>query len=186
MVRPWFWALAIGALFAFPLVRTFLRPAPRLPPVRAQVPRFTLVREGGAEFGSNELQGKVWVAARFAVDAQRPQMRAELELERRMRKLADAFELTSFAPDASPPELADWSRTHQIYARRWALVTGTPEKLAPVLAALELDAPGGASDSTLVLVDTHGRVRGRYDASPTDKDSLEQLVFDAALLVNNY
>lgn len=186
MVRPWFWLLAIGALFAFPLVRVFLRPAPRLPPVRAQVPRFSLVRESGAPFGSNDLQGKVWVAARFAVDAERPQMRAELDLERRMRKLADAFELVTFAPDSSPPELADWSRAHQLYARRFALVTGTPDAMKPVLAALELDAPGGASDSTLVLVDPHGRVRGRYDASPADHDALEQLVYDAALLVNNY
>ncbi len=186
MVRPWFWVLAIGALFAFPLVRTFLRPPPRLPPVRAQVPRFQLVRESGAPFGSNELSGKVWVAARFAVDAERPQARAQLELERRMRKLADAFEQVTFAPDASPPQLADWAAAHKIYSRRWALVTGTPAALAPVLAALELDAPGGASDSTLVLVDSHGRVRGRYDAGPADREAMDQLIYDAALLVNNY
>jgi len=186
IVRPWFWALAIGTLFALPLVRTFLRPAPKLPPVRGAVPAFALTRETGQPFASGELDGKVWVAARFSVDAERPQARAMFELERRMRKLGDAFELVSLAPDSTPPALADWAERHKTYARRWALVTGAPAALAPLMKALELDTPGGASDATLVLVDIHGRIRGRYDASPADKDSLEQLIYDAALLVNNY
>jgi hypothetical protein len=36
------------------------------------------------------------------------------------------------------------------------------------------------------LIDTHRRIRGFYDVQPSDRDSLDQLVYDAALLVNNY
>src|SRR5262245_4600077 len=45
--RWWFWATLVGTLFALPLVRTFLREPPVMPPVLGQAPDLSLTRESG-------------------------------------------------------------------------------------------------------------------------------------------
>jgi hypothetical protein len=173
--------VAIGALFALPLVRSFLRPPPKFPPVRGRIGEFQATRETGQPFSARDLRGKVWVAARFSVDDKRPASRAMLTLERRMRKLGDAFELVSVGRD-DVAVLREQALNHRTNPRRWALVHDD----GPLAAALHLDGAAGSSDNELVLVDANLQVRGFYDAGASDADMLEQLVYDAALLVNGY
>ncbi len=188
--RPWFWALGVGILFGLPLVRSLMMPKPVMPAVRGEVPAFSLTRETGAPFGANDLQGRVWIAARFNTDEKQAATHAMLDLERRMRKLADAFELVSVDASAGPvAPIADWARAHKTNPRRWAFLTGAPADVDKVISALHLDAQGAAqhaADTELVLIDTHLRIRGFYDVGPNDRDTMEQLIYDAALLVNNY
>ncbi|MFI5289446.1 MAG: SCO family protein [Polyangia bacterium] len=192
--RRWFWALVIGTLFSLPLVRALLRPPPKFPPVRGLAPIFTLTRENGKAFGSHDLVNKVWVVSRFTDDDSMLSMRTMHELERHMRKLADEFELVSVVVDPavdSTARLADWAKVHKTNPRRWALLDGPLPELRRVRGALDLD-PSRVSADPLVLVDRRGRIRGIYDITgdpTTDKNAkatLQQIMFDAALLVNGY
>jgi protein SCO1/2 len=187
--RPWFWAVAIATLFAFPLVRSLMRDPPRLPPVMGQLPYFALTDERGEIWNSRALDGRVWVAGFLVVD--RPgsdATRTMEELEKRMRKLADAFHLVTVTLDPehdTPARLTDWARSHHANPRRWTFLTGPRPEVERLAQAFSAMAFGTAPpEARLALVDAHGRIRGAYD--PSQKDAVEQLVFDAALLVNNY
>ena len=190
--RPWFWALAVGTLFALPLLRVFFRDPPKLPPIRGNVPAFQLTRETGQPYGTKDLEGKVWVVSRFNLDDATPGMKTMHSLERHMRKLGDGFMLISLAVDPTrdtPDALAAYSSGHKTNGRRWALLTGTLDELKQVRSALMVDPSRFATDP-LVLVDAHLRIRGVYDAASGTaadaKDTMDQLMYDAALLVNNY
>jgi hypothetical protein len=168
--KPWFWALGVTMLFALPLGRALTSPPPKFPPVLGTFPAFD---------GSASVAGKVWVAAAFGADRPTPATTRMRELERHMRKLGDTFHLVSLSTDP-PARLDAWAAEEKINRRRWSLVHVAPETLDRLLAAV----PAAARDTTLVLVDAHGRMRGRYD---TDKDdALETLIYEAALLVNDY
>jgi hypothetical protein len=187
--RWWFWVLSIGALFAFPLVRVFVRPAPKLPPIVGTAPAFQLVRESGAPFGKRDLDGKVWVATRFDARDEAPVTRALDELRRRLKNLGDELTLVAVADREDAATLSAWAQKRQLNPKRWVLVTGAPEALRPVREALRIE-PGRASTDPLVLVDGAGQLRGVYDVSAgTQKDAreaIDQLVYDAGLLVNRY
>src|SRR5437867_3538011 len=115
VARPWFWALGVVILFSLPLVRTLMAKPPALPEIMGQLGDFRLVRENGNSFGSRELTGKVWVAQFFS-PAENPSRATMESLERRMRKLGDAFFLVSFTvkPETDTVErLAVYAREHQ-------------------------------------------------------------------------
>jgi cytochrome oxidase Cu insertion factor (SCO1/SenC/PrrC family) len=184
--RWWFWAILVGTLFGLPLVRVFMREAPAMPPVLGQVPDKKLMREGGRELPLGSLAGKVWIASRFSSDDATTAMQAMHALEKRMRKLGEAFMLVSLAVDPArdtPEALVAWAHDHRTNPRRRALVTGPIEDLKEARSALRLDPSRLAADP-LVLVDAAGKIRGIYDSS--QKDHVDQLVSDAALLVNAY
>src|SRR6185503_15228455 len=148
----------------------------------------------GKPFGEKDLANKVWVVSRFSDDDADATMKVMHLLERHMRKLADAFELVSVVIDPqvdTVPRLADWAKVHHTNARRWALLDGTLPELKRVRSALAID-PSRVSTNPLVLVDGRGRIRGIYDipgdpeTDKISKDTFQQLMFDAALLVNGY
>jgi hypothetical protein len=178
--RWWFWVLAVGVLMGLPLVRAFLRPMPKLPPMLGVVPAFHLTRESGAPFSSVDLHTKVWVAAPFG-DESRITMKAMHELARHMQKLAEAFELVSVTdPGTTPGTLAAWAAGQKINARRWVALAG---ETRPLREALGFDA----HPDRLVLVDVRGRIRGTWDVS--DKrlsEQLEDIMFAAELVVHEY
>jgi hypothetical protein len=169
--------LAVGLLTALPLVRAFLRPLPKMPPVLGAVPAFHLVRESGAPFSSVDLHTKVWIASSFA-DEQRPPMKAMHELELHMRKLAEAFELVSVAePSTAPGTLAAWATEHKVNPRRWVALAGDTK---PLRDALGLET----HPDRLVLVDQRGRIRGTWDSF--DPKDLDDIMYAAELVVHEY
>jgi protein SCO1/2 len=199
--RPLFWVVVVGTLFGLPLLRSLLRPRPEMPPTLATLPHFSFTRENGSHFGTDELHDKVWIAARFDRDDAGEISRAMHDLERRMRKLGESFELVSLGTSGeTPAELAAYAQEHHTNPRRWALVTATSPDEARTFAAvrrsLELDS--FKFSAPLALVDRQGHLRGVYDlsldavtAGRTDAKTpppatMDQLVYDAALLVNGY
>lgn len=188
--KPWFWAACVGTLFGLPLIRSLLRPTPVAPGIRSTVAPFSLIRQTGEPYGLDALRGKVWVVSRLGAD-DAPQMKAMHELERHMRNLAEAFMLVSIADDPgqqTPATLQAWATQHKSNPRRWTLLTGAPDEVSRVRASLEIE-PGHAVPYPLTLVDAHGRIRAVYDAGgiPADvHEMLEQLQYDAALVVHEY
>ena len=154
------------------------------------MPPFTLVRQTGEPYGLFDLRGKVWVVSRLGAD-DAPQMKAMHQLELHMRNLAESFMLVSVADDPAkqtPAVLQAWATEHKTNPRRWTQVTGAPDEVARVRTTLEID-PGHAVPYPLTLVDSHGRIRAVYDAGgiPSDvHDMLEQLMYDAAVVVHEY
>lgn len=194
--RPWFWALAVGFLFGLPLVRVFTRTPPTLPEVRGAVPDFTLTRETGAPFTAKDLESRVWVVSLFHPQDGTRAMKAMHTLERRMRKLGDGFVLVSLAVDPvrdTRERMAAYAREHKTHPRRWVFLTPKNPAERDALKAIRAQVPVDPSRlamDPLVLVDGRRRVRGVYDVNldekPAPDAALEQLVYDAALLVNNY
>jgi protein SCO1/2 len=180
--RWWFWLVFLAVAFGVPLGRSLTLPAPKLPPVVRALPAFSLTREDGRPFGTVDLAGKVWVADTFVTGGAAPATARMAELERRMRKLGEAFHLVSFA--LGPTEsarLAERARELKANPRRWTFLLGPPEAVAAVVDGL---GAKGAPDGRLYLIDSHSRLRGSYEAA--DSAALEELIYDAALLVNNY
>lgn len=183
--RWWFWVIFVGLAFGVPLGRSLRMPTPSLPPVLDQIEPFVLLDQNGSPYGLEQLRDKVWVAD-LAAGELTPQPALE-ELEKRMRKLGDAFHLVTFAMpppgmDASSfgPRLLAFARSQHANPRRWTFVTGAPARLGPPLGRLKL----ARGEAKLALVDGRGRLRGLYEVA--DKASMEELIFDAALLVNHY
>jgi protein SCO1/2 len=191
--RPVFWVVAVGCLFGLPLVRALNRPVPKMPPVHATVPPWSLTREDGKPFGSTELAGKVYIAARRDKDGT-PVMKSMVDLSVHMRKLAEAFALVTIAADPSvdtQPALKEWADANHVNPRRWVLVTGAEPEVRKLRDALGVNPqPAGfGAVEPMVLIDGRGRVRGTYDAfgtEPQRKEMLDQLMYDASLVVHEY
>jgi len=178
--RRWFWLLAVLILFGTPLVRTFVRRAPHVPPVGSAVPPFALVRESGAAFNPATVSGRVWVAAWVepgdpAADAT---LEALLKVQHRLRNMGDAVRLVTFSSRPSTPQIMEGlARAHHYNARMWLFATGDPGELAKLREAFGLLRP--ASEPFLWLVDGKGRLRGAYS-----RENLDPLVEDLSVLVN--
>jgi protein SCO1/2 len=188
--RPWFWAIAIAVLFLQPLVRTFLRERPQLPPVGAQLSPFELVRETGARFGTRELTGRVWIASFAPTDDGARELGASLaKVQRRLRHMGDSYRIVTFATDpARDTVAAEAALARSLHAnpRAWCFVTGDAAALASVAADFHY-TPGR---DLVTLVDQAGRVRGQYDprlpVGEGNQKGQDALVADLGLLVNSY
>jgi hypothetical protein len=165
--RPWFWIVAISILFLQPLVRTFLRERPQLPPVGAAAPSFELTRETGAPLRSEDLAGKVWVAAFGDESALAP-------IQKRLRHMGDSYRLITFALDGG--DLAARARAVHANPRSWFFVTGDRAVLERVAAPFPHDR--------VTLIDQSGRMRGDYDLA--DRSEADALVATLGLLANSY
>jgi protein SCO1/2 len=197
VARPLFWVVAVALMAVAPIASSLrLRPPPPLP-VLATLPPFELVDQDGRRFGSQELEGRVWVASfiftRCATIC--PAITARMaRIQDRTRELATAFHLVSFSVDPgydTPARLAEYARVHRASPRRWSFLTGPEEAVKRAVASgLKVSMGGGAGgdpaeifhDSHLVLVDGRGRIRAYYDSD--EAKAVDQVVRDAGLLVN--
>ena len=197
VARPIFWVLVVAAMATAPVVSSLRTRLPPPLPVLAELPRFELVDQDGRRFGSQELEGRVWVASfiftRCATIC--PAITARMaRIQDRTRELAPAFHLVSFSVDPdydTPARLAEYARHHRASPRLWSFLTGPEEAVKDaVVKGLKVSmgraAGGGPGDifhgSHLVLVDGRGRVRGYYDSE--DQQAVDHVVRDAGLLVN--
>ena len=178
--RWWVWALAIAILFAQPLVRTFIRPAPHAPPQGVGLPAFHLVREDGSPFDPHEVSGRVWVAQFVQPGA--PEADGALEtmlaLQKRLRNMGDSVRLVTLPSDDSGPStevMKGLAKAHHANTRVWVFATGDTMDLAHLRAGFGV--AGGKTDPRFYLVDARGHLRGAYEA-------LDPLVEDLAVLVN--
>lgn len=195
--RPLFWVLLVGGIASWPIVWSASAPLPGALPIVATLPRFELTSHTGAAFGSEELDGRVWVASFIFTrcPSMCPRISATMaRVQGRTRQLVPDFHLVSFSVDPehdTPAVLGEYARAHRASPRAWTFLTGTP---AAVRAAVEgglkvaygeePSAAGGIfHTSHIVLVDRAGRIRGYYDSLV--EDDVDRLVRDVGWLVNS-
>jgi len=196
--RPSFWALFVGALFAWPIAWSIAAPLPPRLPVLAVLPPFELTDQDGRPFGTKELEGRVWVASFIFTRCTTvcPAVTTRMaKVQDRTRQLAPAFHLVSFSVDPgydTPERLAEYARVHHASPRLWSFLTGDEAAVKETVVkglktAMGREGPEGAPEgifhgSHLVLVDARGRVRAYYD--PDEPAAVDTLVRDVGLLVN--
>jgi hypothetical protein len=197
--RPVFWVVLVSALFAFPLVRSFLRPLPPERPMLGELPTFVTAQVAGVNAGqtlsSESLRGKVWVATFIEpTDPDCERLGEVLEhVQRRSRNLGDAWRMVSFVPGGAEPEVVNaYAQRRHPNALRWFFAAVPPPiesavENAMYRAAVLAPLPGtGASrvhgKHLGVLIDGHGRIRGLYDLlTPSGENAV---LMDMGLLAN--
>jgi protein SCO1/2 len=195
--RPLLWIAVVAALAAWPLVWSVRTALPAPPPVLGSVPPFRLVAQDGRPFGSDQLDGRVWVASFIFTrcDTVCPRVTARMaKVQSRTRNLGPALHLVSFSVDPdhdTPARLAEYARAHHANPRTWTFLTGPAGEVRETIegglrVGMSRDpadpTPAGISHGAhLVLVDGARRIRGYYD--PDTPEAIEHLVRDAALLV---
>jgi protein SCO1/2 len=158
-------------------------------PVLATLEPFSLTRESGKPFISQELSGAPWVANFIFTRCpnQCPLMTARLATLQ--RSIPSRVRLVSFSVDPlydTPDVLKSYALKFGADPGRWAFLTGDREVLRRVRANFKL---GESEDPSLhslryVLVDDEGRVRGYYDSE--DNDSLKKLIEDVGKVAKDH
>ena len=182
--------LALGAL----LLAGCRREAPK--PLYA-VGEFSFTDQNGARFGSQDLQGQVWVAAFFFTRCPTvcPRITARMKAageEAKQQKIALRLVSISVDPENDTPDvLKAYATKNGLDLARWSLLTGDYEAIKGTTLegfkiGLEGKADANAPDfgilhgSHLVLVDKAGMIRGYYKSS--DDAEMKKLLEDAAAL----
>jgi protein SCO1/2 len=199
VARPTFWLALLALPAAWPIIWSLKTPVPDKLPVLATLPAFQLTDQAGRPFGSQELEGKTWVASfiftRCATIC--PSITAKMtRIQDRTRNLGAAFHLVSFSVDPeydTPERLEAYARAHRASPRLWSFLTGPEAQVKEaVVSGLKIAVGREKGDdgrfdgifhgSHLVLVDQRGRVRGYYDSD--DGEVVDHVVRDAGLLAN--
>lgn len=195
------WATRLVPIFATMLMlvgaRAYVasREAARPLPVLGNLPSFRLTDQEGRAYGSDDLDGKVWVASfiftrcatvcPLLVERVRDVERflaSHPALDARTRLVS-----VSVDPKGDTPErLGAFARERHIDGARWRLLTGPAESLEDVvvggfkLAVGEpvADVAAGKFEilhsSRLVLVDGRRRIRGYYEGEAAGVERLER------------
>jgi protein SCO1 len=156
-------------------------------------PQFKLTDQDGKPFSSDQLKGKVWVAALIFTNC--PGVCPSMT--EKMKALQDAVpskdvQLVSFTvdPERDTPEvLKQYAQRFKADQSRWHFLTGEKDTMFSTAAGLKLAASPAKDDQPIVhaeqflLVDGDGRVRGAYHSK--DDDALKQLRRDAAKLAGS-
>jgi len=204
---PLIWMLALGALFAVPIVRSVTRRLTSAPPVLGTLPAFTLTDQRGQPFGTRELSGKVWVADFIFTACQEacPLLSERMkEVGRRARHLGPDFHLVSISVDPArdtPEKLAAYGARYGANPVAWSFLTGPADAIeSAVVGGFKVGMgkekqrqPGNGEPAgngefwqifhgeNLVLVDRQLHIRGYFQASP---EGVDQLVAAAGRVAN--
>jgi protein SCO1/2 len=198
-------ALGVGVLGALLAAsRAVPHPLPMLPH-QGTLPEFSLIDHRGALVSRSTLDGSVWIAdfifTRCA--GQCPLMSAQMAKLSEALRDVPSIRFLSFSVDPSydtPARLASYARSSGVHDDRWRFVTeaahpGEAGASTPAMTSIAQLAQQGfrlgvSTDGTpeepithsvrFVLVDSHGSIRGTYDA--TDAQAMAQLHTDARRL----
>src|SRR4051812_23528790 len=97
-----FWVLAVSFLFAYPVTKSMLRQLPADLPVYGKLPHFQFVAESGENFGTDNLNGKVYVANFMFTTCTTacPLLLSKVQkVQHRMRGVLDRAAIVSFTVD---------------------------------------------------------------------------------------
>jgi len=190
-------ALIFGAVTVASLLR---KSATQPPPVLGTLPPFELADQSGAAFGSEQLQGNVWIANFIFTRCPTvcPLFSQRMAgVQKQTRQLGMSLRLVSFSvdPDYDTPEvLEEYAKKFSANPYRWKFLTGAPEQVrATVRDGLKIsmenqgmsgdDVPDIIHGTHFVLIDQSLRIRGYYASD--DPKEVDRMVREAALLINH-
>ncbi|HLH43159.1 MAG TPA: SCO family protein [Bryobacteraceae bacterium] len=157
-------------------------------PKLADVPRFTLTDQTGADFDSAKLANHVWVADFIFTNCPGPCPRMSSQMRQVQTALAVSdVRLVSFTIDPArdtPQALSDYAVRYAARPGVWYFLTGPVESLRHLdRDVFHLgDIDGTLQHSTrFVLMDRKSRVRGYYLTS--EPDAIPRLISDAKRLL---
>lgn len=209
LVRHWaFWLAFIGLAFAYPIYRSVNRELPPELPKLYQVPTFSLINEFNKPFGSNELNGKVYIANFMftACPTTCPALMEKMQLvQKRIRGVGHQAALITITVDPefdTPKVLHKFARDLHANPFVWNFLTGENADIKNLLME-GFKVPMGdgkqpikgmvdgkevtlfdiVHSEKLVLVDQDGWVRGYYG---TDNQSIDRLMVDLGLTMNRH
>jgi protein SCO1 len=192
---PLTWLAFFTIAFGFHIGRAVTAPPPPEPPkVYYQVPKFSFTNQFGEKFGSEQLEGKIWVANFIfthcpTVCEGLTQAMAGLQPHLRFMRDSIALVTISVDPENDTPEvLRAYAQKRGLNQARWFFLTGDLAQIQeavvkgfklPMEKADPETAPSTGDDlmsithgSKLVLVDAQMRIRGYYDADEEGKKNL--------------
>ncbi|PYJ10039.1 MAG: hypothetical protein DMF06_07910 [Verrucomicrobia bacterium] len=158
-------------------------------PSLGMVPKFELTNQDAQPFGSEQLDGKIWIADFIFTSCPGPCPIISTRMSELQRPLEKTdVHLVSFTvdPEKDTPEvLREYAEKLHVQPKRWDFLTGprdTIHSLSRDGFKLGLsdgtEEDGGPVHTTrFVLVDRHGTIRGYYDA--TAADAVTKLLADA-------
>ncbi len=155
------------------------------------VPPFQLVDQNGQSYGSQQLQGKIWIADFIYTTCPGPCPMISSRMSETQKPLRDTgVRLVSFSVDPehdTPAVLRDYATNLKADPARWHFLTGDKSTIYHLardgfkLATAEGGEAGPIHSTRLVLVDRSGTIRGYYDA--TDADAVTRLLADTSHLL---
>ncbi len=155
-------------LVGLPLAKSVLRARALPPPIGAPLPLVDLRDENGARWTTSELAPQPFIAC--WLDDDRGMWRRLAELTVRLKYVPPSeYRLVAMSGDAAPVRLAGELRLAALPTARLGIGPSAPPSLNRAL----FDDRGGC-----ILVDGHGRRRGRYQVS--HPESMTRLVADFA------
>lgn len=157
------------------------------------VPRFQLTNQNGQPFGSDQLQGKIWIAdfVFTSCPGPCPLISSRMsELQRPLEKYD--VHLVSFTVDPqtdTPEVLRDYAARLHARPGRWDFLTGSVNEIYDLTRnGFKLGVSDGADEQGVpvhstraVLVDRRGTIRGYYDV--TAPDAVTKLLADTSHLL---
>ena len=151
---------------------------------------FDLVNHLGEPFSSDELRGKVWLAAFYGTDAPHVAQvtRQLLWPNFRYRDEGDIVVVSfSLSPEHDTPEVlqeyVERNTRYNGFTGKWQFLTGEAEDIDRVVTKdfmIQRDPEDPNNVATIWLVDTEGFLRGVYHAA--SEDAIRDAVEDIALL----
>lgn len=157
---------------------------PATPLVLSTMPAFSFTDESGKPFGTEQLQGKPWIANFIFTRCPTicPMFTAKMaDVQARVKADGLDVHLVSFSVDPafdSPEVLAAYAKEHGADPALWTFLTGDPEAIREaIVTGLKIAAQPVGEDQDLasvfhgshfVLVDSKGRIRGYYDSADAD------------------
>lgn len=164
-------------------------------PVMSTVPGFNFVDQTGADFSSQKLSGRLWVANFIFTRCPNicPRFTAKMAtLQDKSASAVPGLELVSFTVDPendTPEVLKAYADKHGANGARWHFLNGARPELEKVIRdgmMQPMDMGDGVDLNTVVhgsyfaLVDGSMRVRGVYRFS--EADAVDAVLRDAAIL----
>jgi protein SCO1 len=163
-----------------------------------RVPAFRFTAQSGQAFGSQDLQGKIYVANFFFTRCPDICLQMSSELTRVQAQFATSPDLylVSFTVDPRHDTVAvlqQYAERYQADPKRWSFLTGDKAQLYELARCGYYIAAKPASSNLatdfihsdkLVLVDKQGRIRGYY--SGTKREEVDRLILEIQVLEKEY